>query len=165
MSIFAKNIRFLREKKGLTQAGMPDALGFSQSAWNNYEKEVSMPRFNDLIKISNFFGVNIDDLVTKDLAGGSTSLVKEPEKQYKTKDSQKRIQPEIPAGSGAQGIIEQLQQEYESTTTERDNLKKQLEFCQLTLKSLTDHIETLKDAMKLQMTRIEELQLAAKKRK
>ena len=161
MSIFSKNIRFLREKKGLTQAAMPDALGFSQSAWNNYEKEVYMPRFNDLIKISNFFGVNIDDLVTKDLASGHA--LKESEEKHKNKSTQKRTPPGTPAA--AAGIIEQLQQEYETTTTERDNLKKQLEFCQLTLKSLTDHIETLKDAMKLQMTRIEELQLAAKKRK
>lgn len=47
---------------------MPDNAGFSQTTWNNYEKAVSNPKIEDLIKISNLFDIAIDALLKTDLS-------------------------------------------------------------------------------------------------
>ncbi len=55
--IFAENIKFLREHKGLKQADMLAAIGFNYKTWNTYERAASYPKYEDLEKISQYFGV------------------------------------------------------------------------------------------------------------
>lgn len=64
---FGKNLTFLRNKKGLKLQEIGDELGFSRSQWNNYECNISFPKFLDLIKISKYFDVTESDLIHKDL--------------------------------------------------------------------------------------------------
>ena len=71
MIYFSKNLKYLRELRGLKQSEIPDYTRFSQTAWNNYEKGVSKPKFDDLIEISNFFGVSESDLIHLDLEKGN----------------------------------------------------------------------------------------------
>ena len=68
MKYFAKNIRFLRKYRKLTQAEIAAALGFTQSAWNNYENGVSQPILKDFIIIAKFFDTTLDDLLHTDLS-------------------------------------------------------------------------------------------------
>jgi transcriptional regulator with XRE-family HTH domain len=65
---FAENVKYLREKEKLKQAEMLGAIGYKQSTWNGYERGVSTPNIDDLIKISDFFGVLESDLLRSELA-------------------------------------------------------------------------------------------------
>ncbi len=60
---FAKNILFLRKRKGLNQAEIPDYLDISRATWSNYENAQTEPDLETLISIAKFFGVKIDDLL------------------------------------------------------------------------------------------------------
>lgn len=67
----AQNIRFLRKRKPITQAGLALQLGKSQTAVGNWESDYSEPSIEDLEKITRFFGVSYDDLLGKDLSKGN----------------------------------------------------------------------------------------------
>jgi transcriptional regulator with XRE-family HTH domain len=67
LSIFAKNILFLRKGRKIIQSEMFDYLGIMGSTWSNYENGVSEPNFSNLIEISRFFEISVDDLLTTDL--------------------------------------------------------------------------------------------------
>lgn len=61
--MFSRNVKFLREKKGLKQSEMQEQCGFPRSTWNNYETGKSKPGLEDLIKISQYFGVSESQLL------------------------------------------------------------------------------------------------------
>jgi transcriptional regulator with XRE-family HTH domain len=69
LKYLAKNLKWLREKAGLKQRDLPGAIGFKSTTWNNYEKGVSKPGLDDLIKISKYFGVTETELLHEDLQG------------------------------------------------------------------------------------------------
>lgn len=64
---FGRNLKFLRLKNDLTLEQIAAITGFSRSQWNNYECEISFPKFLDLIKISKYFGVEETNLIHTDL--------------------------------------------------------------------------------------------------
>ena len=84
MNFLAQNLKFLREIRKLKQAEMLDSIGFAQTTWNNYEKGVSKPKYDDLVKISDTFGVLIDDLIKRDLSKGNL-IQNEKSKIFDTK--------------------------------------------------------------------------------
>ncbi len=63
----ASNIRFLRNKRGLTQADLARELSKTSAAISDYEKGKSTPPLEVISKISQFFRTDISDLVNKDL--------------------------------------------------------------------------------------------------
>lgn len=68
MSIFADNIRFLRIKKGLSQQSFADdILIMSRDRYSKYENGRSEPPYDVLIKISKYFNISIDLLLTIDI--------------------------------------------------------------------------------------------------
>lgn len=68
MSIFADNIRFLRGKKGLSQQSFADEiLIISRDRYSKYENGRSEAPYEILIKISKYFNVSIDLLLTVDI--------------------------------------------------------------------------------------------------
>ena len=85
MSIFfSSNMRFLRKKHGATQAQMIDILGFNRTTWNGYETGKSFPKFEDLIKIAEYFNISEADLIHKDISKGNLIMDGEAiEKQEK----------------------------------------------------------------------------------
>ncbi len=64
MSIFSDNIRFLRAKKEITQQDVADTLIITRSRYVSYEDGRSEPPIEVLIKMSKFFNVSIDFLLT-----------------------------------------------------------------------------------------------------
>lgn len=64
---FPKNLRYLRKKSGLKQEDMLDFLAITRSTWSNYEIGFSNPKLPEVINISKFFGVSLDELVMDDL--------------------------------------------------------------------------------------------------
>jgi len=63
MSTVSENIKFLRKEAGYTQQTFADDLGIKRSLVGAYEEGRADPRISNLIKISELFGVHIDDLV------------------------------------------------------------------------------------------------------
>lgn len=60
--IFAKNIKTLRSKKGLSQAEVAEGIGVTLVAYQNYEREQRRPKKEIIPRIANFFGVDIEEL-------------------------------------------------------------------------------------------------------
>ena len=67
MDYFAKNIKFLRLQKGLKQSEIATPIGFTQAAWSEYELGSSKPRFNDLMRITDYFCITIFEMIELDL--------------------------------------------------------------------------------------------------
>ncbi|MFL9485641.1 helix-turn-helix transcriptional regulator [Chitinophagaceae bacterium LWZ2-11] len=57
MTFFSANVKYLRLLKGLKQSQMLEEVEVNRTTWNNYEKGVSTPNVEGLIKIAKYFGV------------------------------------------------------------------------------------------------------------
>ena len=68
MEYFGKNLRALRMSNDLTQSDIEPLLGFKQTTWNNYELNKSFPKFEDLVRISKYFGISESDLIHANLS-------------------------------------------------------------------------------------------------
>lgn len=64
---FGSNIKFLRNRKKLTQDQLATTLEINRSTLNNYENEISGPNLKSLILLSDYFHVAIDTLLRVDL--------------------------------------------------------------------------------------------------
>jgi transcriptional regulator with XRE-family HTH domain len=62
-----KNLAFLRKKKGMSQQYVADALGINQKRYAAWEENRNEPGILNLITLSQFFKLSIDDLLLKDL--------------------------------------------------------------------------------------------------
>lgn len=69
MKYLADNIKFLRQKLGLSQEKLAELLGLNRGNIASYEKGSAEPRIENLIKMMQVFKVEVKDLVEKDLAG------------------------------------------------------------------------------------------------
>ena len=65
---FDSNIKFLRNRKKLTQDQLAVAIEIKRSTLNNYENGISGPSIQSLILLSDYFHVAIDTLLRVDLA-------------------------------------------------------------------------------------------------
>ncbi len=60
---FGTNLEKVRKEHKLSQANLGGALGITQQMISSYEKDISSPNIESLIKLSDFFQVSIDSLV------------------------------------------------------------------------------------------------------
>ncbi|OCA69075.1 XRE family transcriptional regulator [Chryseobacterium artocarpi] len=67
MSIFADNIVFLRGKKNLSQHKLAEELILTRSRYVSYEYGAAEPPIEVLIRISKYYNISIDLLVTVDI--------------------------------------------------------------------------------------------------
>ena len=63
MTMLSKNLKILRERKGVTQAELANVLGITQQAVARWEKEKSEPDNNTLKQLAKYFSVSIDYLL------------------------------------------------------------------------------------------------------
>lgn len=82
MSYFGNNIKLLRKRKKRSQEEMADALEIKRSSLSGYENGVAEPNYTTLIKLSQYFNLSIDKLLTVDLSSISISQLEELEKGY-----------------------------------------------------------------------------------
>jgi len=62
-----ENIRYLRKKKGWTQDKFSKIIGIKRSLIGAYEEGRAYPRLNNLLKITDVFGISLDNILTKDV--------------------------------------------------------------------------------------------------
>ena len=58
-----RNIRLLREKKGLTQRALADGVLVSFQAISAWERGLSIPDLENAVRLAQFFGVSVDTLL------------------------------------------------------------------------------------------------------
>ena len=54
----------LRAEKKLSQGDLADALGVSRQSVSKWETDTSVPELDKLVKLSQLFGITLDELVT-----------------------------------------------------------------------------------------------------
>lgn len=85
MDHFASNLKYLRAKADKSQAQVADTLELGRTQWSNYESGTSYPKFLDLMKIANHFGVSETVLIHSDLSkgeGDEDRVAAEPSVKY-----------------------------------------------------------------------------------
>lgn len=63
----AQNLKYLREQKGLSQKDFSEDMGLSRAAVSNWETGERKPDIEMIIRLAEYFGITLDELVLKDL--------------------------------------------------------------------------------------------------
>jgi len=63
----ARNLKYLRKKSGKTQDALSAAVNIGRTTIANYEAGISEPNLETLVILSNFFGISVDDLLSKNV--------------------------------------------------------------------------------------------------
>ena len=77
-----ENIKLLRKRRKRSQEDVSATIGITRSAYNSYENGVAEPGIQVLLKISDFFQVNIDKLLRVDLSTIADSQLEQMERGY-----------------------------------------------------------------------------------
>src|SRR5271165_7556144 len=67
MSLFSKNLRFLRKKGSHNQDDIAILFGKRANTIGNWENRKSEPSLRELMKLADFFKVSTEDLLHRDL--------------------------------------------------------------------------------------------------
>lgn len=67
MSFFGKNIKKIRSVKGLSQQAFAELFDLKRGTLGAYEEGRSEPKIDTIIKIANYFSIQLDDLLTSEL--------------------------------------------------------------------------------------------------
>lgn len=73
MDFLAKNLNYLRRKKGKTQEQCADFVEVKKNTWSDYERSKTYPNYRVLMKISDYFDISERDLIRYDLSFGYNS--------------------------------------------------------------------------------------------
>ena len=84
MNFLARNLKYLRNQKGITQATICASIDVPKSTYSNWETEVSEPEIEMLVRLSQFFEIELSQLIGEDLTDG-----KPIEKEKNAKNSLK----------------------------------------------------------------------------
>ena len=66
-SFFSKNIRLIREMKGIKQDSF-EQIGIKKGTYSNYENGKTEPNLETLMSISKFLGLDLNSLICVDLS-------------------------------------------------------------------------------------------------
>lgn len=69
------NIKKFRNEKGLTQHQLAKNLGYSEQSVARWENGISEPSLEQLIALSKYFQISIDELIKKDNSGSKDELL------------------------------------------------------------------------------------------
>lgn len=69
MSIhLSSNLKLLRKNRKMSQEDVAQKLQFTRSSYSGYENGVAEPSVENLVKLSNYFKIPLDDMIKKDLS-------------------------------------------------------------------------------------------------
>lgn len=69
-TFFSQNLKFLRSilPGGMSQERVAEELKINKSTYSSYETGRAEPKYAELINFANYYGVNVGDLLTKDMS-------------------------------------------------------------------------------------------------
>ena len=82
--IFSSNIKYIREKNGLKQSDVAEALHVTNQAVSKWESGKSLPEINTMVEIAKLFNVSTDEILSTDLKEKDTDkqIVESPKERY-----------------------------------------------------------------------------------
>ncbi len=60
---FSNNLKYYRLNKGVTQKDLALELGTNNTTLSNWENGISKPDIDTIVKLSNYFGITVDELI------------------------------------------------------------------------------------------------------
>lgn len=75
MSFFAKNLKYLRENKGISKSELSKKINVNQSTLSRWENEEMGVTVDNAFDVANFFNVSMADLVGKDLTFDNGEII------------------------------------------------------------------------------------------
>lgn len=90
-SLFARNLRFLRKLKGISQQTLADALKLKRNQIASFESGVVEPKPEVFLAVARYFNIDADGLLTQDLSD-------HPSRQF----------PHNPAALGSPALVQAL---------------------------------------------------------
>jgi transcriptional regulator with XRE-family HTH domain len=130
MLFLKQNIKYLRNINGLTQPQLGDAIGVSRDNIASYERG-TVPPVDILHKIVNYFHINFNDLIEKDLAKSGAVEVSDLDRDLIQKN-------------GSSKATDPVENEANQRIKSMEALEKIIEAQQHTIKSQQETIEALK---------------------
>ena len=76
--MFADNLMYLRNIKGLSQEQVAEAIGISRQSYSKWEQGETFPDIDKCDRLAKFYGVTIDSLVHSDDKVGKTKVAPAP---------------------------------------------------------------------------------------
>lgn len=67
-NFFSKNLKFLREKKGVSKNKLGEMVGVNQTTIGRWESEEISPSIDNLEKVAKVLNIALPDLLIKDLS-------------------------------------------------------------------------------------------------
>lgn len=67
-NFFSKNLKFLREKRGISKNKLGEMVGVNQSTIGRWESEEISPSIDNLEKVAKVLNIALPDLLIKDLS-------------------------------------------------------------------------------------------------
>ena len=67
MTQIGKNIKKIRSVNGLSQQSFADLFSLTRGNISSYEESRAEPKIEVMIKIANYFGIPLSDLIEQDL--------------------------------------------------------------------------------------------------
>lgn len=98
-SYLGDNLYTLRKQKGISQDEFAEKLGVSRQAVSKWERNEAYPDTENLIAISRFYGVSIDDLINTPI-GESISPTADEEKRENVNDTEEEKEQQKKRGFG-----------------------------------------------------------------
>ncbi len=103
MSLFSKNLRFLRKKGNHMQEDIAVLFQKAANTIGNWENDKSEPSLAELMKLAGFFRVSTQDLLLTDLESlGTLSTTASPDSGSRLPSAASRLPGEATAGSPAE---------------------------------------------------------------
>ena len=75
MSYFSKNIKFLRENKGISKSELAKNINVNQSTLTRWENEEMGATIDNALDVANYFNISMADLVGKDLTFDNAEII------------------------------------------------------------------------------------------
>lgn len=76
---FGNNLEKIRKEHKISQSKLGCALGITQQMISSYEKNISSPNIESLVRLADYFHISVDDLI------GHTVLMSDDAKSSKAK--------------------------------------------------------------------------------
>jgi transcriptional regulator with XRE-family HTH domain len=93
MNFFIQNIKYLRKKRGLKQDEMLDSIGFARTTYASYEAGTSQPNIDGILRIADYYGVDVTELLQRDLS--NVQVIEKTEIPKNRKNVQLNVQADV----------------------------------------------------------------------
>jgi transcriptional regulator with XRE-family HTH domain len=126
MSIISSNIKFLRNKKGMSQTALADAIDLKRGNIASYEKELAQPSIENLMKLSEYFKIELNEFIKVNLSDEDYTSLKHFKKVGKEIDLFQGLRERVIALQGSSektGKLYKLKQQNEEIFKMVDGFK------------------------------------------